>query len=101
MEFVVGNIMEIVIVILLLVSIFLSLFSNGVLKNRMNINHQEVLRKRQALRNEFNIYEGYFLEKEDPNDLRKHGVYAKQEIAEEQEKIKDAELKEISRDSFL
>ena len=33
MEFVVGNIMEIVIVILLLVSIFLSLFSNGVLKN--------------------------------------------------------------------
>ena len=47
------------------------------------------------------IYQGYFIGKEDPNDLRKHGLHAKQEIAEEQEKIKDAELKEISRDSFL
>ena len=101
MEFVVGNIMEIVIVILLLVSIFLSLFSNGVLKNRMNINHQEVLGKIQAIRNELDIYQDYFIGKKDPNDLTKHGLHAKQEIAEEQEKIKDAELKEISRDSFL
>ncbi|SVE60133.1 uncharacterized protein METZ01_LOCUS512987 [marine metagenome] len=100
MEFVVGNIMEIVIVILLLVSFFLLLWSNGVLKNRMNINHQEVLGKIQALRNELNIYHDYFIAKEDPNDLTKHGLHEKQGIAKEQERLKDAQLEEISKDSF-
>jgi len=100
MEFVVGNILEIIIIILLLASFFLLLFSNGVLRNRMNINHQEVLGKIQALRNELTIYQGYFIAKENSNDLTKHGLREKQGIAEEQERIKDAELKEIRGDSF-
>jgi len=76
------------------------LFSNGVLKNQMNINYQEVLSKIKAIRNKLDIYQGYFIGKEDPNDLTKHGLHAKQGISEEQEKIKDAELKEFNRDSF-
>tara|TARA_B100001057_G_scaffold229278_2_gene229548 strand:- start:1134 stop:1439 length:306 start_codon:yes stop_codon:yes gene_type:complete len=100
MEFLLGNILEIIIIILLLAFFFILLFSNGVLKNRININHQEVLGKIQALRNELNIKHDYFLDKEDPRDLTKYGLHEKQRNAKQQEDLKEKQLKDINRDSF-